>query len=58
LNYDDLQLELRVNGQVLQKERTCQMAQNVAALVSHASQHVTLEPATSSTPGTPARLPP
>jgi 2-keto-4-pentenoate hydratase/2-oxohepta-3-ene-1,7-dioic acid hydratase in catechol pathway len=44
LNYDDLQLELRVNGQVKQKERTSQMAQDVASLVSYASQYVTLVP--------------
>jgi len=53
LNYDDLQLELRVNGQVLQKERTSQMAQNVAAVVSHASQYVTLEPGDLIFTGTP-----
>ncbi len=55
LNYDDLQLETRVNGQVVQKERTSQMAQNVAALVSHASQYVTLEPGDLIYTGTPGQ---
>ncbi len=53
LNYDDLQLRLRVNGQVLQEERTSQMAQNVARLVSHASHYVTLEPGDLIYTGTP-----
>jgi len=55
LNYDDLQLELRVNGQVKQKERTSQMAQNVASLVSYASQYVTLEPGDLIYTGTPGQ---
>jgi 2-keto-4-pentenoate hydratase/2-oxohepta-3-ene-1,7-dioic acid hydratase in catechol pathway len=55
LNYDDLQLTTRVNGQVVQKERTSQMAQNVAALVSHASQYVTLEPGDLIYTGTPGQ---
>ena len=55
LNYDDLHLETRVNGQVVQKERTSQMAQNVAALVSHASQYVTLEPGDLIYTGTPGQ---
>jgi len=55
LNYDDLQLETRVNGQVVQKERTSKMAQNVAALVSHASHYVTLEPGDLIYTGTPGQ---
>ena len=55
LNYDDLQLETRVNGQLVQKERTSQMAQNVAALVSYASQYVTLEPGDLIYTGTPGQ---
>jgi len=61
LNYDDLQLETRVNGQVVQKERTCHLVRGVAALVSHASQHVTLEPGDliyTGTPGTTSALKP
>ncbi|MBI2924299.1 MAG: fumarylacetoacetate hydrolase family protein [Verrucomicrobia bacterium] len=53
LNYDDLQLRLRVNGKVLQEERTSQMAQNVARLISHASHYVTLEPGDLIYTGTP-----
>lgn len=55
LNYDDLLLQTRVNGQVVQKERTSQLAHGVAALVSHASQHVTLEPGDLIFTGTPGQ---
>lgn len=61
LNYDDLQLTTRVNGRVVQSERTSQMAQNVAALVSHASRYVTLSPGDliyTGTPGQTAALKP
>jgi 2-keto-4-pentenoate hydratase/2-oxohepta-3-ene-1,7-dioic acid hydratase in catechol pathway len=44
LNYDDLLLTLRLNGEVKQKERTSQMIHDVAAQVSFISQHVTLLP--------------
>ena len=55
LNYNDLQLETRVNGQVVQKERTSHLVNGVAALVSHASQHVTLEPGDLIYTGTPGQ---
>jgi 2-keto-4-pentenoate hydratase/2-oxohepta-3-ene-1,7-dioic acid hydratase in catechol pathway len=55
LNYDDLQLRLRVNGKVLQEERTSQMAHNVARLISHASHYVTLEPGDLIYTGTPGQ---
>jgi 2-keto-4-pentenoate hydratase/2-oxohepta-3-ene-1,7-dioic acid hydratase in catechol pathway len=55
LNYDDRQLETRVNGKVVQRERTSRMAQNVAALVSHASRYVTLEPGDLIYTGTPGQ---
>lgn len=55
LNYDDLLLQTRANGQVVQKERTSQLAHGVAALVSHASQHVTLEPGDLIFTGTPGQ---
>lgn len=58
LDYDDLHLETRVNGKVVQTERTSQMAQNVAALVSHASQYVTLEPGDLIYTGTPGQTSP
>jgi 2-keto-4-pentenoate hydratase/2-oxohepta-3-ene-1,7-dioic acid hydratase in catechol pathway len=44
LNYDDLLLTLRLNGEVKQKERTSQMIHDVASQVSFISQHVTLQP--------------
>ena len=44
LNYDDLQLTLRLNGEVKQQERTSQMIHSVAAQVSFISKHVTLLP--------------
>lgn len=44
IDYDDLLLELRLNGQVKQKERTRQMIFSVAEMVSFISRHCTLEP--------------
>lgn len=44
VNYDDLLLETRVNGQTRQKERTSEMVHGVAAAVSFISRFVTLEP--------------
>ncbi|MEK7677462.1 MAG: fumarylacetoacetate hydrolase family protein [Verrucomicrobiota bacterium] len=55
LKYDDLLLQLRVNGQVLQKERTSQMVQSVGKIVSFASRFVTLEPGDLIYTGTPGQ---
>jgi 2-keto-4-pentenoate hydratase/2-oxohepta-3-ene-1,7-dioic acid hydratase in catechol pathway len=44
LNYDDLLLTLRQNGEVKQKERTSQMIHDVATQVSFISKYVTLLP--------------
>lgn len=44
VNYDDLLLQLRVNGETKQKERTSFMILDVATIVSEISQHVTLHP--------------
>ena len=44
LDYDDLLLTLRLNGEVKQQERTSQMIHDVATLVSFISKHVTLLP--------------
>ena len=44
LDYDDLLLTLRLNGEVKQQERTSQMIHDVATLVSFISRHVTLLP--------------
>jgi 2-keto-4-pentenoate hydratase/2-oxohepta-3-ene-1,7-dioic acid hydratase in catechol pathway len=53
LNYDDLLLQLRVNGKTLQKERTSHMIHSVPATVSFISQHVTLYPGDLIFTGTP-----
>ena len=55
INYDDLAIELRQNGQVKQKERTSQLIHGVAAIVSWASRHVTLEPGDLIYTGTPGQ---
>jgi len=44
LNYDDLLLTLRLNGKVMQEERTSSMIHDVAMQVSFISKHVTLLP--------------
>lgn len=61
LNYDDLQLELRLNGETKQKQRTSEMIHNVAETVSFISRHVTLEPGDliyTGTPGTTTAMKP
>ena len=55
LNYDDLQLQLRVNGKVMQKERTSELIQSVPATVSFISQYVTLHPGDLIFTGTPGK---
>ena len=44
LNYDNLLMQLRLNGKVMQKENTDHLIHNVAKMVSTISQHVTLHP--------------
>lgn len=44
VNYDDLLLELRLNGETKQKERTSHMIHDVPTMVSMISEHVTLHP--------------
>ena len=44
LNYDNLLLQLRLNGETKQKERTSQLIHDVATCVSFISQHTTLLP--------------
>jgi 2-keto-4-pentenoate hydratase/2-oxohepta-3-ene-1,7-dioic acid hydratase in catechol pathway len=53
LNYDDLLLTLRLNGEVKQKQRTSDLIHGVAAIVSWISRHVTLEPGDLIYTGTP-----
>jgi translation initiation factor IF-1 len=54
-NYDDLLLTTRVNGEVRQQQRTKDLVHNVAAIVSFASMHVTLEPGDLIYTGTPGK---
>jgi 2-keto-4-pentenoate hydratase/2-oxohepta-3-ene-1,7-dioic acid hydratase in catechol pathway len=44
LNYDDLEVQMRVNGEVKQKERTSALIHNCSEIVSFLSRYVTLEP--------------
>ncbi len=44
LDYDDLLLTLRLNGEVKQQERTSQMIHDVATQISFITKHVTLLP--------------
>ena len=44
IDYNNLNIELRVNGEVRQKTNTKTMIHNVAETVSFISQHITLEP--------------
>lgn len=55
LNYDNLGLQLRLNGQVKQKDRTSDMIHNVATMVSVCSQHTTLNPGDIIFTGTPGK---
>jgi 2-keto-4-pentenoate hydratase/2-oxohepta-3-ene-1,7-dioic acid hydratase in catechol pathway len=61
LNYDDLLVQLRLNGKVMQEERTSQLIHNLAKTVSHISHHVTLHPGDlifTGTPGTTSAIRP
>lgn len=53
IDYNDLLLECRVNGESRQKQRTGDMVQGVTEMVSFASKHVTLEPGDLIYTGTP-----
>jgi 2-keto-4-pentenoate hydratase/2-oxohepta-3-ene-1,7-dioic acid hydratase in catechol pathway len=53
LNYGDLLLQTRVNGEVLQSQRTKDLIFDVPAIVSYISQFVTLEPGDVIYTGTP-----
>jgi 2-keto-4-pentenoate hydratase/2-oxohepta-3-ene-1,7-dioic acid hydratase in catechol pathway len=55
LDYDNLQMRLRVNGKELQNERTSQLIHSVPKIVSFTSQHVTLHPGDLIFTGTPGR---
>jgi 2-keto-4-pentenoate hydratase/2-oxohepta-3-ene-1,7-dioic acid hydratase in catechol pathway len=55
LNFDDLALETRVNGEVRQSQRTSDLIFDVGALVSYITQFVTLLPGDVIFTGTPGR---
>ena len=57
LNYGDLMLQLRVNGQVKQQERTDQLIHDIPTIVSYISQYVTLHPGDLIFTGTPGETP-
>jgi hypothetical protein len=61
LNYDDLLLQTRLNGAVVQSQRTKDLIFDVAEIVSYISRYVTLEPGDviySGTPGTTRQMKP
>ena len=55
LNYDNLKLQLRLNGEVKQEQRTSDLIHGVAAIVSWISRFVTLEPGDLIYTGTPGK---
>ena len=55
VNYDELLLTTRVNGEVRQSQRTKDLINSVAAIVSFVSRHVTLEPGDLIYTGTPGK---
>ena len=58
LNYDDLRVESRVNGEVRQSGRTTELIFPIAAVVSYISQFVTLFPGDVIYTGTPGTTKP
>jgi 2-keto-4-pentenoate hydratase/2-oxohepta-3-ene-1,7-dioic acid hydratase in catechol pathway len=59
LNYDDLLLQTRLNGQVVQSQRTKDLIFSVADIISYISRYVTLEPGDiifTGTPGTTRQM--
>lgn len=53
LNYDDLLLETKLNGEIVQSQRTKDLIFDVATIVSYVSKYVTLEPGDVIFTGTP-----
>ena len=61
VDYDDLLLETRLNGEVQQSQRTSDLIFDTAAIVSYVSRYVTLEPGDmifTGTPGTTSAMQP
>jgi 2-keto-4-pentenoate hydratase/2-oxohepta-3-ene-1,7-dioic acid hydratase in catechol pathway len=55
VDYDDLRLRLRLNGEVRQEERTSLFINDIATQVSFISKHVTLHPGDLIYTGTPGK---
>ena len=55
IDYSNLMVRLRLNGEVKQEQSTCDMMNNVAQIVSFASRHVTLLPGDLIYTGTPGK---
>jgi 2-keto-4-pentenoate hydratase/2-oxohepta-3-ene-1,7-dioic acid hydratase in catechol pathway len=55
INYDNLHLELRVNGAAQQVQRTSDLVHGVAAILSYVSRYMTLEPGDLIYTGTPGQ---
>jgi 2-keto-4-pentenoate hydratase/2-oxohepta-3-ene-1,7-dioic acid hydratase in catechol pathway len=55
LNYDELLLQLRLNGEVKQKQSTRDLIHDVASTVSVISRHITLHPGDLIFTGTPGK---
>lgn len=55
INYGDLQLTLRLNGEVKQQERTSLFIHDIPTMVSFVSQYVTLHPGDLIFTGTPGK---
>ena len=55
IDYNNLLMQLRLNGEVKQEQSTRDMVHNVAQIVSWASMHVTLEPGDLIYTGTPGK---
>ena len=59
MNYDDLLLQTRLNGEVVQSQRTKDLIFDVPTIVSYVSRYVTLEPGDviyTGTPGTTRQM--
>ena len=54
VNYDDLQVQMRLNGKVVQDQSSKDLIHGVAKTVSFLSQHITLHPGDLIYSGTPA----
>ena len=55
LNYNDLLLETRLNGETVQSQRTSDLLFNIAECISHISHYITLLPGDAIFSGTPGR---